>query len=220
MFEDSIEKWTEYRGRHTPSWQLGDPRHSLGVEVHTRLRQLDLVLEYERAALEGVGSDPAEAQRVAEYMRSSESALESGEMSQEEYFAGIESREPMKDPALTLRAYEEVGLFAEAFYFFAGRIRDVLRKSGFPGLRRFEAVGVRNVRNLLLQHPGPGHLGMALLVTSVGPSLKTMTATVGGDPPDFRPTNEHLDQGLWVNVAEFHDELNRRLDRDAEDHPV
>ena len=138
-------------------------------------------------------------------------------MSEAEYLAGIESRmQPMDDPDAKLRAYEEVGLFAEAFYFFAWRLRDVLRKSGFPGMGGFDVVGVRNVRNQLLQHPGGDHLAMALLVTSAGPSLKTMTAEVRGVPADVRPTAENLDQGLWVNVAELHDELDRRLDQDAQ----
>lgn len=51
----------------------------------------------------------------------------------------------------------EMELLTEAFYYFAGRIRTILRngkkrKSLIPGLSSFECEGIRNTRNKLLEH--------------------------------------------------------------------
>jgi hypothetical protein len=49
----------------------------------------------------------------------------------------------------------ELQFFVEAFYFFAGRVLQLLNDSNspFPQLRRFHPKGVSDVRHRLLQHP-------------------------------------------------------------------
>jgi hypothetical protein len=58
----------------------------------------------------------------------------------------------------------EMKMYAEAFYYFAARIRKIIidKKEPLPLLKNFESQGVRNVRNLLIEHPGD------LLIPSCG----------------------------------------------------
>jgi hypothetical protein len=62
---------------------------------------------------------------------------------------------------------DELRVLLEAFCCSAHRIRDLLNdgRGQLPGLSRFHSVGVRNVRNHLVEHPsGPG----GVLVPSIG----------------------------------------------------
>ena len=101
----------------------------------------------------------------------------------------------------------QVRLYTECFYLLAGRLRELIRKGELPipGAKLFEAAGVRDVRNKLLQHPegsdsrvfsqsimfGPEH----------GPVLKPIR--------DQERSGVFLDAGLDVNAAELRDELLR-----------
>lgn len=49
----------------------------------------------------------------------------------------------------------------------AWRMREVVRGSDFPGMRKFDARGVRDVRNHLIQHPDENiaPLAMNMVIT-------------------------------------------------------
>ena len=54
----------------------------------------------------------------------------------------------------------ELELQTECFYWIAGRARTIIKL--MPGLETFEAVGVRNVRNKLIEHPEKGDSGVTI----------------------------------------------------------
>ena len=98
----------------------------------------------------------------------------------------------------------------EAFYYSAHRVRDIFRDSvnELPGLSNFEAVGIRNARNHLIEHPR-GHSGVLVYTFAVGgpvgPQLRPIQWS--GDPPGTQ------DQGLHQNAKEFEEALNATLER-------
>ena len=96
----------------------------------------------------------------------------------------------------------ELKLSTEAFYYFAARFIKVL--NCFPELKHFEAPGVRNVRNHLIEHPGVTDQSWGYSANT-GPALKS----IGPRPPGKE--NVPLDAGLFVNAAELRDLLERRL---------
>jgi hypothetical protein len=100
------------------------------------------------------------------------------------------------------QATEMLELFTECFYFIAWRLREILRL--LPGLTKFDAPGVRAVRNQLIEHPDPeaqSHLPAFQIDDKVGPMLK----------PFLREGSQPIDRGLWVNAEEFRTNLERVL---------
>ncbi len=101
---------------------------------------------------------------------------------------------------------DELRLLLESFYYSAHRIRDILRDNSddLPGLSSFESVGVRDVRNHLVEHPTKK---AGVLVFSfkcggpVGPQLKPLRWSL-----DETGTQ---DAGLHKNTAEFLSNLTR-----------
>ena len=49
----------------------------------------------------------------------------------------------------------EMKMYAESFYYFAARIRKIIKykKEPLPFLKNFESKGIRDVRNRLIEHP-------------------------------------------------------------------
>lgn len=99
-------------------------------------------------------------------------------------------------------------LYGEAFYFFAWRIRDVLRQ--IEGFGRFDPVGVRDVRNWLIEHPEQGKAGK--------PQRGVMARTFIFDLPQgliLKPygggAGRVYDRGLFPNAGEFVSDLLPRL---------
>lgn len=115
--------------------------------------------------------------------------------------------------ALPFALSDELRVLLEAFYYSAHRVRDIFRDSAneLPGLSNFEAVGVRNVRNHLVEHPG-GKSGVLVFSFAaggpVGPQLKPVRWSL--DSPGTH------DEGLHKNAAEFDKSLNRILERGIE----
>lgn len=110
-------------------------------------------------------------------------------------------------------AFFHVRLYTESFYYLAFRFRQILTTptqpaGGYPLplLHTFEAVGIRNVRNHLLEHP-EGRISQKFsqdhsLGGTNGPQLK-LDSTL----------SEHTDSGLFVNAAEFKQRLHTALDQ-------
>lgn len=104
-------------------------------------------------------------------------------------------------------------LYAETFYYLAFRFRQILttqnQKTGkyaFPNLKSFEATGVRDVRNHLLEHP-EGRTSQAFSQDHSpggleGPKLKIDASK-----------SACVDHGLFVNAAEFKQSLEGLLMR-------
>ena len=99
----------------------------------------------------------------------------------------------------------ELRLSTEAFYYFATRFIRIL--NCFPQLKNFDAPGVRNVRNHLLEHSesASGITQQDWGYSNTGPALKSTA------PRPLGKENVPKDPGLFVNAAELCHRLERRL---------
>lgn len=214
MYETVRDLWKQYCTKYSADWVGNDPRHDLSAEVRERLTQLDLVLEHLSRALALVAIDPERAKRDTEWFTKNQPRLARGEISEEEFAAGLSrtSRTPEESRGY-VHAWDEVRLFTEIFYFVAWRLREVLnnrKPEAFPNLRQIKARGIRDVRNLLIQHPEHGqpvpNYRQWLVVTGDGPVLKSSEVLVRGDR--VSAPEESVDRGLNVNA----DELRREIE--------
>jgi hypothetical protein len=211
VFEDVRELWTQYMKTHASAWGKDDPRHDLAAEVSGRLMQLDLVLTHLERAMR-TAFNPEGADRVFAWMREASPKVDSGEMTFDEYVAGVPGANRTQEELATIvTARQEMGLFTEMFYFVAWRMVEVLNGRGpygLPGVR-VKAHGVRNVRNHLLEHPENHGQNFAqrLVVTSEGPVLKSMAAIVRHSTGRVEPDDDSVDRGLYANARELHGEL-------------
>jgi hypothetical protein len=94
----------------------------------------------------------------------------------------------------------EIQLLTEAFYYSAFRFRQIARKE--LGWKKFDAQGVRIVRNDLLEHPHEtdSNPNFAYGVPE-GPRIKLFGP----------PSRGFIDPGLYVNAKEFIDALLSKL---------
>jgi hypothetical protein len=74
-------------------------------------------------------------------------------------------REPTVSLALKamVQISQPLEILTESFYWIAGRARHVLR--ALPELKKFEAEGIRNIRNKLLEHADSSDSGV--MITSL-----------------------------------------------------
>lgn len=99
----------------------------------------------------------------------------------------------------------ELEFLTEAFYYFAFRLRRIIR--GLPGLSGFECKGVRDVRNKLIEHPEGSDSNVYMLsfgyAGEQGPVIKAIRYD--------NQTDIYSDSGLFVNATELKENLERRL---------
>src|SRR5262245_2398632 len=129
---------------------------------------------------------------------------------------GPRSATPKSDAAHIKRRASlvlEIELLTESFYYVTWRLRDVLRDH-VPGFKKFEATGVRTVRNELLEHPkdapNPGFTWGNVLPR--GPRIKPF----GYETPPVRRHPQDLpgkDPGLYANAQEMLNAFLPRLER-------
>ena len=91
----------------------------------------------------------------------------------------------------------EIMVLTEAFYYCASRARQVIRK--LPGLGSFEAIGVRDVRNKLLEHPE----GKDSEVIENGFSVCFERGPIIKGVRRVDKVNVFPDAGLYPNCQEF-----------------
>jgi hypothetical protein len=152
----------------------------LAGEVETRLRQLDFIL---------ARVDKLDRARI-------------------EYVSRPDPDVPSDGSFLRSNAFE-VRLFTEAFYYFAARLRTILRHKDKPCplLHAFESPGVRDVRNKLLEHPEGRDSRVFACDWTVGSADGPMLK-IHREPNQVFP-----DRGLYVNAKEFRDNLEAVLQR-------
>lgn len=106
-----------------------------------------------------------------------------------------------------------VRLYAESFYYIAFRFCKILTSQNkltgqfaLPRLEGFQSIGIRNVRNNLIEHPGGPASQVFCQNHSFGghegPQLKLQGGVVS-----------FIDKGLFVNAAEFKTNLEVLLNR-------
>lgn len=106
-----------------------------------------------------------------------------------------------------LEQYEWLELLTEQFYWCAFRGRTGIQK--LPGLKGFEAVGVRNVRNKLIEHNDRDDSRIFNGGFSWGQPQGPVLASL-------RPEGElqkWRDEGLFVNADEFFSTLRQAISR-------
>lgn len=102
-------------------------------------------------------------------------------------------------------------LLTESFYYFSFRIRQILRNKDhqFPHLKNFESIGVRDVRNHLIEHPN-GQQSQIFNQTFMWTQDSGMHLKSGRHDSE---SSNFADVGLKANAKEFAKELGTLLDR-------
>lgn len=100
---------------------------------------------------------------------------------------------------------DRIELLTETFYWIGHRAAAVVRQ--MPGLQSFKAVGVRDVRNWMLEHVDNPKNGIPWAGFGWG----------GPNGPTFATNPYGQDKGLFVNAEEFFGEVNRVASRCIDD---
>jgi hypothetical protein len=111
------------------------------------------------------------------------------------------SADSRRRASLAMGLMFELKLSTEAFYYSAARFIRILKC--FPQLKKFDAPGVRKVRNHLLEHSesAGGITNQNWGYGDTGPALRSTTRRPPGKG------NVPNDPGLFVNAAELRDGL-------------
>lgn len=176
---------------------LGGKFNDLGVEGRRRIIQAKTLVqkiitlsEVEGQAVQvGLKMPPPKAGQTHEdYFASSEYQAWKSNLDTPETKAAVKRFSEITD---------ELELSAECFYWIAGRTRTIIKK--LPGLSSFEATGVRNVRNKLIEHPEKGDSGVVFggfgWGGPNGPVVKAIRLE--------QQINIFPDKGLYLNAQEF-----------------
>ena len=190
-----------------PEFKPNPGRESaLCSEVSKRLKQMSFLLSrINKLELEASKPNEKYHQQLMEYTK--------------KYYANgkpIMDRSKIPDPPSPPPGLEKVGdimeeveLLTESFYYIAARARSIIRQGEAPlhVIKRFEAKGVRNVRNHLIEHSEKKRSGIVEISFGMGaekgPVLKCIRET---STEDIFP-----DQGLYINAKEFKDNLESIL---------
>ncbi|MBW8826675.1 MAG: hypothetical protein JF603_10065 [Acidobacteria bacterium] len=206
MFEESIRLFDEYYRAQEPNSAFNT---RAGVEFRRRLQQLDYFLSEVRAR---DGALAGRTQSITGRMLVAKAALEERGLTWEDKWpADIQSAfdAPLDEPVDVEQLPFEIETLAEAFYFFTGRIRELLRKDKggnrtLPGLGELPHTGAVRVRDMLVEHYRPD--GEA--PRGLGAHFAT------GDPqgPVLRlEQGEEIDAGLYVNAEQLAAHLEAKL---------
>lgn len=214
MFKTTIDLFDQYY-RVMDSINMYGFNRELGCELRERLQQLDYLLNNiqeaearfdnvkERASI--IFKQHVETTLAKGLSYESTPVPDAAHMTQEEFDAFE-------------RAMFEIKLFTECFYYLAGRIRSMLRhkKVPLPGLEKFEAAGVRNVRNQLLEHPEG--VNSRVFINSWG-----FGASHGSVLKALRYEGQEQifpDNGLYKNALEMKQNMERILQQVLQEHGV
>jgi len=203
MFTSTIQLFDDYYRYADASQSVGFNR-DLACEVREKLEQIDYIVSKVRNLEQNI---LAVHSRLEEVLRTHIENLKARGQSFEANPIPAEAIITREEEETILRAEFEMKLLTEAFYYFAGRVRSILRHSSapLPGLASFECEGVRNTRNKLLEHPeGKGsHVFIRSFAWggAQGPVIKALRY----DP------QQHVfpDRGLYENAREFRENLER-----------
>lgn len=228
MFESVRQTWVSYRSLMVSAIPEDDIRHDRAAEVQLRLGQMDIILKYLGVNLDVVSPERHEVDDVNSWAQENYSALGRGEISMEQWVEGT-SLPCRVEPGDYIEAWESIALFTESFYFFAWRLMEALNvkdrdnRLSFPGLRKIEAGGIRDIRNHLLQHPEKNYKNFdecrqrftqGLTVTDSGPVLRTTKMVIESATGKAIPAGDSVDkEGLYVTAEKFRDELQEKFNR-------
>lgn len=205
MFNTTIDLFDTYY-RLLDSKGVAGFNKDLGCEVRERIQQLQFIINRVHA-LETTASAAMARSRAAFLDHIQD--LERQELSFENVPVP-DSTSPTQDEFRRHHDSQfEMRLLTESFYYLAGRIRTVLRnkRAPLPGLTDFESVGVRDVRNKLLEHAEGDDSKISINSFGWGgvngPVIKAIR--YDGQAQIFP------DQGLYRNANEFRDNLEQGI---------
>lgn len=99
----------------------------------------------------------------------------------------------------------EIEIYTESIYYFSFRLLKVIQL--LPNLKRVKANGINDVRNNLIEHPeSKGSLITSFSFGHIGPNGPQVKPARGQNQ-----IGEHLDSGLYINIAEFINNLDSSL---------
>lgn len=196
MFARCIEVFDEYY-RAADAKRVQGFSAPLGCEVRERLQQMDWLLGQIRPREDELNAITTEAgARLKEHV----GRVKAEGLSYEDTPMPPESQMSRDEGYRSIALMFEIQLHVECFYYFAARARSIIR--GMPQLKSFEAAGVRNVRNHLIEHP-EGRTSQVLSRSfgfggANGPVVKALREST---------ETAHPDAGLFANAQEFADNL-------------
>lgn len=207
MFDEVITLYDEYY-RLLDRQQEPAFIRDLASEVRERLQQMTWIVRRARE-LEAI-ADAAFARSKSAFVAHVERLKAEG-LDYEKVPAPDEMKLTTADYRAHSDATFELKLLTESFYYVAGRARSLLRhkRTPVPGLESFECVGVRNVRNKLLEHPEGSDSQVFIQSWAWGnPRGPVLKAVRYGGQEEVFP-----DAGLYANAEQFRDNLASALRR-------
>jgi hypothetical protein len=205
MLESTIALFDEYVREAVRSAASGFHR-DIAAEFRERLVQAHWLLERARRA---------EAVNLSIIGRLLDRSREETERAPE---AGVDVQNPSDSFSVSLAPIEarenreaklEMEVMRDAFYFFAFRAQSIAthKSKPLPGLEKFDARGVREVRNQLLAHPE----GADSRIFSMGSAWGGQRGPIVKAIREAGKEDLFVDRGLYVNGAEFRDKLEELL---------
>jgi len=201
VFTRCIELFAEYH-RVADAKKIEGFSAPLGCEVTERLHQMTWLLGQIRPREDELNTISARAgSRLKEHVEH----VKAAGLSYEDTPMPPEAQMSRENGYRSIALMFEIKLHVECFYYFAARARSIIR--GMPQVKSFEATGVRNVRNHLIEHPE----GRASQV------LSRSFGFGGANGPVVKAIREstetaHPDAGLFAKPREFADNLEKTLE--------
>lgn len=100
----------------------------------------------------------------------------------------------------------EATTLLESFYYTAFRINVIFRESIKPK-KSFDAIGIRNIRNLLIEHPEVLTSSLGAIESPNGFIMKNVR-TINFVVRKVKEEDVYQDKGLYINVEEFLNKLH------------
>ncbi len=193
MHADLVTKFNNYLDLLEKAEGPDPARNDLGAEALERLNQLAFI----SAQLKGIDEQFGTMVMLTKV----------NEHGKEEHYNATHERD--ENLRFVMR------LLTESYYYFAFRLRQILRNSAHPfvGLASFESVGVRDVRNHLIEHP-EGKSSRIFNRTFSWAQESGMHLKTGRQAWE---SSEFIDAGFVANSDEFNISLSASLDRASEE---
>jgi hypothetical protein len=177
--------------------RTGGKFNDIGIEARRRIEQCRRLLQLAIAAQSSAHADLQVAMAPAPTDPNSDYAKWVEGPEYRAWQQSLQTDSVRASVARSILTQTDLELYSESFYWIAFRARHALR--AMPGFGSFEAEGVRDVRNKLLEHPeekGSGVLwgGFAWGATQ-GPVIKAVRYE---NQAQIFP-----DAGLYVNADQF-----------------
>lgn len=119
----------------------------------------------------------------------------------------LTKQDSSKTDVLLSDALTALAMYSESFYYTAFRISGVFKELGF----KFKSIGVRDVRNHLLEHPQVLSTSFSTDNAKSGPILKN-TRRIEVAYKGKLETEVLKDKGLFINFEEFIISINKKMD--------